>query len=294
MATAVLGTVVLSAQLVVCPLRFRVPVHPLLASRDQRPKPLRDRFLRITQSPVGKDGCLAVRRVEIAVVVHQHIGQSLNCCLRFLTTLYARDLLNARSPDKPAHGASAVFIDADQQARRTRDGFEVRERSRFEERSHPLPPRVGIHLREAFGQGPHRARPPQGHSAGAFEQRLHGAAQLGPELDLSRNRPFRSFGRKSGVKDKFVGKFNRLAHTSMAAFCYRNGKSIHRRAAIPQIAICNAKVASFYAISICGSTHDRHGSGERVLTSWIDQPPAVELVVCVEINFLSVNYSIFA
>ncbi len=138
-------------------------------------------------------------------------------------------------PDKPAGGASAVFIDADQKARRTRDGFEVRERSSFEERGHPLPPRVGIDLCKAFGQGPHRAGSPQGHSAGTFQQRVQGATQLGPELDLSRNRSFRNFGRKLGVKDKFVGKSNRLAHTSMVAFCYCNGKFICRRAAVPQI-----------------------------------------------------------
>ena len=91
-----------------------------------------------------------------------------------------------------------------------------------------MPPHVGIHLRKTFGQGPHRARSPQGQSAGTFQQRLHGAAQLGPELDLSRNRSFRRCGRKSGVKDKFVGEFNWLAHTSMVAFCYRNGKSMRR------------------------------------------------------------------
>jgi hypothetical protein len=68
-----------------------------------------------------------------------------------------------------------------------------------------------------------------------IQQRLQGAAQLGPKLDLSGNRSFRSFGRKSGVKDKLIGKFNRLTHTSTVACCYRNGKSMCRPAAVSSI-----------------------------------------------------------
>ncbi len=81
--------------------------------------------------------------------------------------------------------------------------------------------RYSADLSDGLGEGAGSAVLGEAEDLVAFEDKVDGATEARPELDLAGNRALERFSGKAGVENEGVGELNWLAHAFTVAYCYR-------------------------------------------------------------------------